>query len=170
MKWLQIQNGNSPNRPSFIATASHSIFLYSSTNMLILKHLKKSRLLRLCFFLWIGEHPSHLNLCNLKPSTNSFPLLHQLYLINKHSFQEHASYGTSCLLLGFLSPTTGHRSYLRSIDLTWFLSPLSISLSSFFLLTWLGLAKATMAFPQHNSLRKATQPCKTILPLTLANC
>ena len=40
-------------------------------------------------------------------------LIHKLYLTNHHSSQEHATYGTSCLYLAFLSPTTCHRSNLR---------------------------------------------------------
>ena len=39
-------------------------------------------------------------------------LIHELYLTNHHSSQEHATYGTSCLLLAFLSPTTCHLSNL----------------------------------------------------------
>ena len=48
---------------------------------------------------------------------STFPfLLHELYLTNHHSSQEHATYGMSCLLLAFLSPTTCHLSNLRSIN------------------------------------------------------
>ena len=36
---------------------------------------------------------------------------------NHHSSQERTIYGASCLLLTFLSPTTCHLSYLRSIKL-----------------------------------------------------
>ena len=43
-------------------------------------------------------------------------LLHEFYLINHHSPQEHAIYGTSCLLLAFLNLTTCHLSNLRSIS------------------------------------------------------
>ena len=60
-------------------------------------------------------------------------LLHELYLTNHHSSQEHAIYGTSCLLLAFLSPTSCHLSNQRSINLILSLYPLSYSLSSFFL-------------------------------------
>ena len=42
-------------------------------------------------------------------------LLHELYLTNHHSSQEHAIYGTSCLLLPFLNLTTCHHSSLSSI-------------------------------------------------------
>ena len=52
---------------------------------------------------------------------------------NHHSSLEHATYGTSCLPLAFLSLTTCHLSNPRSINLVWSLSPLSLSLSSFFL-------------------------------------
>ena len=62
-------------------------------------------------------------------------LLHELYLTNHHSPKEHAIYGTSCLLLAFLSPTTCHLSNLRSINLILSPYPLSCSLSSF-LLCW----------------------------------
>ena len=73
-----------------------------------------------------------------RSSTHSHPskfhcLLHELYLTNHHSSQEHATYGTSCLLLAFLSPTTCHISNRRSINLILSLYPLSCSLSSFFL-------------------------------------
>ena len=44
-------------------------------------------------------------------------LLHELYLTNHHSSQEHAICGTFCLLLAFLNPTTCHLSNLRSINL-----------------------------------------------------
>ena len=40
-------------------------------------------------------------------------LIHELYLTNHHSSQAHATYGTSCLLLAFLSPTTCHLSNVR---------------------------------------------------------
>ena len=63
----------------------------------------------------------------------------------------YATYGASCLL-AFLSPTTCHLSNLRSINLILSLYPLSCSLSSFFL-CW-GFVYATMAFPQHNPLKK----------------
>ena len=53
--------------------------------------------------------------------------------LTHHSSQEHAIYGTSCLLIAFLSPTTCHLSNLRSINLILSLYPLSCSLSSFFL-------------------------------------
>ena len=49
--------------------------------------------------------------------------------------QEHAIYGTTCLLLAFLSPTTYHFSNLSSINLILSLYPLSCLLSSF-LLCW----------------------------------
>ena len=65
-------------------------------------------------------------------------LLHELYLTNHHSSQEHAIYGTSCLLLAFLSPTTCHLSNLRSINLILTLSPLRCSLFAFFFLPLLG--------------------------------
>ena len=73
-----------------------------------------------------------------RSSTHSHPskfhcLLHDLYLTNHHSSQEHAIYGTSCLLLAFLSATTCHLSNLRSISLILSPYPLSCSLSSFFL-------------------------------------
>ena len=42
-------------------------------------------------------------------------LIHELYLTNHHSSQEHATYGTSCLLLAFLSPTTCHLSNLINL-------------------------------------------------------
>ena len=57
----------------------------------------------------------------------------RLYPTNHHSSLEHATYGTSCLLLAFLIPTTCHLSNLRSINLILSLYPLSCSLSSFFL-------------------------------------
>ena len=79
-------------------------------------------------------------------------LLHELYLKNHHSSQKHAIYGTYCLLLAFLGPTTCHISNRRSINLILSLYPLSCSLSSF-LLCW-GFVWATMAFPQHNPLKK----------------
>ena len=60
-------------------------------------------------------------------------LIHKLYPANRNSSQEHAIYGTSYLLLAFLAPTTCHLSNLTSINLIWSLSPLSYSLSSFFL-------------------------------------
>ena len=43
-------------------------------------------------------------------------LIHELYPTNHHSAQEHAIYGTCCLLLAFPSPTTCHLSNLRSIN------------------------------------------------------
>ena len=52
-------------------------------------------------------------------------LLHELYLTNHHSSQEHAIYGTSCLLLAFLNLTTCHISNLRSLH---FILSLSLSL------------------------------------------
>ena len=55
----------------------------------------------------------------------------ELYPTNHHSSLEHATYGTSCLLLAFLNPTTCHISNLRSINLIWSLSLLSLSLSLF---------------------------------------
>ena len=60
-------------------------------------------------------------------------LILELYLTNHHSSQKNATYGTSCLLLAFLSPTACHLSNLRSINLILSLSPLSCSLSSFLL-------------------------------------
>ena len=60
-------------------------------------------------------------------------LIYELYLTNHHSSQEHAIYGTFCIFLAFLNPTTCYLSNLRSINLIWSLSPLSCSLSSFFL-------------------------------------
>ena len=51
---------------------------------------------------------------------------------NMISSQGHAVYGTSCLL-AFLDPTTRHILTLRSINLIWFSSPLSLSFSSSFL-------------------------------------
>ena len=65
--------------------------------------------------------------------SNFHCLLHELYPTNHHSSLEHAIYGTSCLLLAFLNPTTCHLSNLRSINLILSLSPLSCCLSSFFL-------------------------------------
>ena len=62
-------------------------------------------------------------------------LIHELYLTNHHSSQEHVTYGTSCLLPAFLSPTTCRLSNLRSINSILSLYPLSCSLSSF-LLCW----------------------------------
>ena len=47
-----------------------------------------------------------------------------------------ATYGTSCLPLAFLNLTTCHLSNPRSINLIWSLSPLSLSLLSFFFLCW----------------------------------
>ena len=44
-------------------------------------------------------------------------LLHEPYLTNHHSSQEHAIYGTSCLLLAFLNLTTCHLSNKSSINL-----------------------------------------------------
>ena len=44
-------------------------------------------------------------------------LIHELYLTNHHSSQEHATYGTSCLPLAFLNLTIGHLSNPRSINL-----------------------------------------------------
>ena len=72
--------------------------------------------------------------------------IHELYLTNHHSSLEHAIYRTSCLLLAFLHLTTCHLSNLWYVNLIWSLSPLSLSLSSFFL-CW-GFVLATMAaFP-----------------------
>ena len=73
-----------------------------------------------------------------RSSTHSHPFqvslpISQLYLTNHHSSHKHAIYGTSCLLLAFLSPTTCHLLNLRSINLILSLYPLSCSLSSFFL-------------------------------------
>ena len=59
-------------------------------------------------------------------------LTHKIYPIDHHSSLEHAIYGTSCLLLAFLDLTTCHLSNLRSMKLISSLSPLSLSLSSFF--------------------------------------
>ena len=44
-------------------------------------------------------------------------LIHELYPTNHHSSQEHATYGTSCLLLAFLNLTTCHLSNQMSINL-----------------------------------------------------
>ena len=44
-------------------------------------------------------------------------LIHELCPTNHHSSQEHATYGTSCLLLAFLNLTTCHLSNPRSINL-----------------------------------------------------
>ena len=44
-------------------------------------------------------------------------LLHELYPINHHSSQEHAIYGTFCLLLAFLNLTSCPLSNIRSITL-----------------------------------------------------
>ena len=48
-----------------------------------------------------------------------------------YSSQEHATYGTSCLLPRFLNPTNFPVSNLSSINVILFLSPLSSSPSSF---------------------------------------
>ena len=81
--------------------------------------------------------PVHLRLVRTtRSSTHSHPskfhcLLREIYLTNHHSSQEHAIYGTSCLPLAFMSPTTCHLYYLRSINLILSLCPLSCSLSSY---------------------------------------
>ena len=78
----------------------------------------------------IGQSPNDvITMCGRTVSC----LIHELYLTNHHSSQEHATYGTSCLLLAFLNLTTCHLSNLRSINLILSLYPLSCSLSSFFL-------------------------------------
>ena len=59
-------------------------------------------------------------------------LIHELLPTNHHSSLEHAIYGTSCPLFAVLNLTTCHLSNLRSINLVWSHSPLSLSLSSFF--------------------------------------
>ena len=56
-----------------------------------------------------------------------------------------------CLLLPFPNPTTCPFLNLRSINLIWSPSPLSLSISSFFLC--LGFLQATMAFRQRKSLK-----------------
>ena len=58
-------------------------------------------------------------------------LIHELYLPNHHSSQQHAIYGTSCLF-AFLIRTTCHLSNPRSISLILFPSRRSFSHSSFF--------------------------------------
>ena len=104
----------------------------------------------LCLFLWdLSEQPEAQLIRTL---SNFHCLLHEVYPTNHRSSQEHAIYGTSCLLLAFLNLTTCHPSNLRSINLIWSPSPLSLSLSSFFL-CW-SSAWATMVFPQHDSLWK----------------
>ena len=71
---------------------------------------------------------------------------HELYPTNHNSSLEHAIYGTYCLLLAFLNlKKICHLSNLRSIKLISSPSPLSLSLSSFFLCC--GFVWATMAFP-----------------------
>ena len=78
-------------------------------------------------------------------------LLHELYLTNHHSSQEHAIYGTSCLLLAFPSPTTCHLSNIRSINL---ILSLSSSLFAFFFIPMLGPCIGHHSLPQHNPLKK----------------
>ena len=79
-------------------------------------------------FLWGVSGPPEAQLTHTL--SNFHCLIHEIYLINHHSSLEHAIYGTSCLL-AFLSLTNCHVSNLRSINLIWYLSPLSFSLSSF---------------------------------------
>ena len=83
-------------------------------------------------------------------------LIRELYLTNHHSSQEHATYGTSCLLLVFLNPTTCHLSNLRSINLILSLSPLSFHL---FLSSIVG-ALYRSPWPFHNIIyqRKEKKP------------
>ena len=109
----------------------------------------------MAFSLWLVEESNSRPLRHESASAirhNKYAILHELFLTNHHSSLEHAIYGTSCLLLAFLSPTTCHLSNLRSINLILSLSPLSCLLS-FFFLCW-GFVLATIAFPQHNSLKK----------------
>ena len=76
-------------------------------------------------------------------------LLHKLYLINHHSPQERAIYGTSRLLLPFLHPTTWLFSNLRSTNLILSPSLLSLSLPSSFLSSGqISLQKASSLFIQ----------------------
>ena len=62
--------------------------------------------------------------------SNFHYLLHEIYPTNRYSSQERAVYGTSCLLLTVLNPITCPLSNLRSINLIWSLSRLSLSLPS----------------------------------------
>ena len=117
---------------------------------------------------------------NPQTLSNFHCLLHKPHLTNHHSSQECAIHGMSCLL-SFANPTRYFLSDLKSTNPIFSLSlseslSLSISLSLFlsfslppvflplppFFLCW-GFVKDTLAFPQHNSLKKLT--CK--LPLHL---
>ena len=73
-----------------------------------------------------------------RSSTHSHPFQVSLpnpQTLSHKSLLEQAIYGTSCLLLAFLNPTTCHLSNLRWVNLLliWTLSFLSFSLSPFFL-------------------------------------
>ena len=73
-----------------------------------------------------GQEHQMLDLLTL---SNFHDLIHKCYPTIHHSSLEHAIYGTSCLLLAFLNPTTCHLSNLRSINLILCPSPLSLSLA-----------------------------------------
>ena len=88
---------------------------------------------------------------SIELTVNGHCLIHELYP-SHHSFLEHATYGTSCLSLAFLNPTTCHLSNLRLINK----SDLSLLLAFRFLLSPSvgALDRPPWHFPQHKSLRK----------------
>ena len=88
-------------------------------------------------FIWGVLGPPEAQLIH---TLSKFPrLFHELCPTNHHSSPEPGIYRTSCLLLAFLNLTTCHLSNLKSINLISSPFPLSLSLSSFFLLPLLGL-------------------------------
>ena len=122
---------NNPNLTTSLQPLSHhrlagdiSNFTYTFTGIA----LRRSGILFL--FLWSVSEPPETQFIHIL--SKLYCLIYEPYPTNHHSSLEHAICRSSCFLLAFPNLTTWLHSNLRSMNVIWSLSPLSLSLFSFF--------------------------------------